>query len=354
MPERPGPRILIVRLSAIGDVVVTTPVSRALRAAFPDAHLAWLVEPLARPMLEDNPYLDEVIPWERARPGLRLGDLLALRRRLAPRRFDFAVDCQGLWRSALAARFSGARRVVGNRGTKEPVAWLYHERVARRADDPSSRQRCLDLLGPLGVRTEDRRMVLSVAPAAREGAAAALAAAGVPVGRPYACLVPATTWPQKHWFEAEWGALAARLHTDRNLLPVLLGGPGDRELCDRVLAAAGAVGVSLAGQTTLPEAVAVLAGARVAVAVDTGLLHAAVAVGTPTVGVCGASGWPGFQDYEGFRLVREPLPCSPCYHRPTCGGRFDCMRALDAARVLSAVDSLLAADRELPLATVAP
>jgi heptosyltransferase-1 len=353
MAERTGKRILIVRLSAIGDVVVTTPVTRALRRALPDAHLAWLVEPLARPMVEHNPFLDEVIAWERPRGGLRPTHLLELRRRLAPRRFDYAVDCQGLWRSALAARFSGARRVVGNRVNKEPVAPLYHDRVERRPGDPSSRQRCLDLLAPLGVVSTDRSMVLEPGEAARARAGVLLREAGVAGDEPYACLVAGTTWPQKHWFDESWAALATLLWRRHGLRSLLLGGPGDVERAGRIAAGAQGPVVSLAGRTSLQEAVAVLQGALGVVAVDTGLLHAAVAVGTPTVGVCGASGWPGFQDYERFRLVREPLPCSPCYHRPTCGGRFDCMRAVTAERVLAALETLLDAPVAAPREPVA-
>src|SRR5438067_993855 len=96
-----APRILLIRLSAIGDVVVTTPVSRALRAAFPDAYLAWVVEPKSAGALRANPFLDDVIVWER-HPHAPLPKQLAayrwLRRELRTRRFDVAIDFQGLLR----------------------------------------------------------------------------------------------------------------------------------------------------------------------------------------------------------------------------------------------------------------
>lgn len=342
MPSaRTGPRILIVRLSAIGDVVVTTPVSRALREAFPDAYLAWVVEPAAAGMLGDNPYLDEVIVWDRKKGGLNLGDILRLRRRLKPKRFDWVIDCQGLLRSALVARLSGARTVVGNVGAKERADLFYHRKIARRTDDLSSRQRCLDLLRPLGVESRDRRMVLTVTPAEQSAAAALLRDLRSEGEGEYACLVPATTWPQKHWFDENWGELAALLREQLALDTVVLGGPRDAERAERIRSVAGARCFNAAGKTTLKTAAALLQGARVAIAVDTALMHAAVAVGTPTVGVCGASWWPGFSDYEGFSLVREPMECSPCLHRPTCDGRFDCMRALTAARVAAAARELL-------------
>jgi heptosyltransferase I len=334
-------RILIVRTSAIGDVVVTTPVARALREALPDAYLAWLVEPRAREVLEGNPHLDEVIVWDRRKGSLRPADLWRLRRLLRPHRIDTAIDFQGLLRSALAARISGARTIIGNVKAKESADLLYTERVPRRSDDLSSRQRCLDLLRPLGIESADRRMEFPVSDVTRAEVARLLREEGVTPEVPYVSLVPGTTWPQKHWQEGSWAELASVLHEERGLRPVLLGGPADRGMAERIAASSGVPCVNLAGRTSLRQAGAVLAGGGLTVAVDTGLMHISVAVGTPTVGICGASWWRGFQDYARFALVREPMACSPCLRNPTCDGRFDCMRAVTAAGVLFAAHRLL-------------
>ncbi|HTE20102.1 MAG TPA: lipopolysaccharide heptosyltransferase family protein, partial [Armatimonadota bacterium] len=98
MMHRTGPRILIIRLSAIGDVVVTTPVARALREAHPDAYLAWLVEPKAKDLVIGNPFLDEVIVWDRPSGAVPPKEMWRLRRQLKPHRFEYAIDCQGLLR----------------------------------------------------------------------------------------------------------------------------------------------------------------------------------------------------------------------------------------------------------------
>lgn len=334
-------RVLVIRLSSIGDVVVTTPVSRALREALPDAYLAWVVEPKAAAVLEGNPYLDEVIVWERRRGPHLVVDLLRIGRVLRARRFDWAVDCQGLLRSALLARLSGARRVVGNRHAKERADLLYDIRVPRDPNDPSSRQRCLDLLRPLGVESRDRRMVIPVSDVERAAARRILERAGLPPGARYACLVPATTWPHKHWFEDRWSELANGIRARLGLTPVLMGAAADVPMTERIRAAAPA-SRNVAGATSLKEAAAVLEGAALTVAVDTALMHLSVAMGTPTVALVGASWWVGFQDYDRFVLLREPLPCSPCLHRPTCGGRIDCMRAIAPERALAAAEDLLA------------
>jgi heptosyltransferase-1 len=344
MPRPKGPRILIIRLSAIGDVMVTTPVSRALREALPGAHLAWVVEAKARELLVGNPYLDEVIVWDRRKGAVNPGGIWQMGRELRTRRFDWAIDCQGLLRSAVLARLSGARRIVGNTRAKEAADLLYHVRVPRSTTDLSSRQRCLDLLTPLGIRSRDRRMVLPVSDADRSAGGRLLRSEGLKLARRYACLVPATTWTQKHWFEERWAELAALVRDRLGLTPVILGGPGDTAMAEAIHEGSGGECLALAGKTSLKSAAAVLQGAEVTFAVDTGLMHASVAVGTPTVGVCGASWWPGFQDYEHFVLVREPLKCSPCLHRPTCEGRYDCMQAITAERVLAAGRQAIALD----------
>jgi heptosyltransferase-1 len=340
-------RILIIRLSAIGDVIVTTPVARALREAMPDAYLAWVVEPRAREVLAGNPYLDQVIVWDRPKGALTPASMLSLHRQLRPLAFDVAIDFQGLLRSALVARLSGARTVIGNREAREHADLLYDVKVSKNTADRSNRQRCLDLLRPLGIESRDRRMAVPVAADQRESASRLLRNEGVAPGEPYACLVPATTWAQKHWFERCWSELARLLRRRTGLHPVLMGGPGDVPLAERIREEAGAECAVAAGKTSMREAVALLEGARLTVAVDTALMHASVAVGTPTVALCGASNWPAFADYENFTLLREDMPCSPCLHHPTCGGRFDCMQRLTPERVFAAVEALL--DRRVPL-----
>ena len=337
----PRPRILLIRLTAIGDVVVTTPVTRALREAYPDAHIAWVAEKVPASVLAGNPYVDEVIVWDRKGKKGFLGDLNSGRhvaRRVRKPRFDVAIDFQGLIRSAALACTSGARYRIGNALAKEPTAALYTHRLPRPIE-PSSRQRCLDLLKPLGIVSSDRRMVVTVEPAHRDAAARMLEDAGVG-GQPYACLVPATTWPQKHWTETGWAEAADLLRDRLGFLPVWLGGGGDVPLLERIRSHMRGPSLLLAGRTSLNEAAALLQGARVTVAVDTGLMHISVAVGTPTVGVCGASYWPGFRDYERFYLLRKAFSCSPCLHHPTCGN-IDCMQAIMPVDVLLGARALL-------------
>jgi heptosyltransferase-1 len=345
------PRILLVRLSSIGDVIVATPAIAALRAAFPQAHLAWLVEEKSADIVRGNPALDEVIVWERAATS-RHGRMRALRehldfaRRLRERRFDVAIDFQGLLRSALLVGLSGARWRIASEGSREGSRLFYNVCVPR-SEDPSSRQRCLDVLQPLGVESRDRRMVVWFGPehAAAAGRLAARARAEVG-GTRLVCLCPATTWRHKHWREEGWGALADGLARD-GATPVFMGAASDRPMLERIRKQMRERAFHVAGETSLKEAAALLARAALAITVDTGLMHSAVAVGAPVVALCGPSYWPGFEDYEGLHMLRKPFPCSPCLRRPTCAND-DCMTAITSGEVLAVARAVLSGLPILP------
>jgi heptosyltransferase-1 len=124
-----------------------------------------------------------------------------------------------------------------------------------------------------------------------------------------------------------------------------MGGRADLPMLDRIQKAMGGTAVIAAGETTLRGAAALLEGARAVVSVDTALMHLGVAVGTPVIGLCGPSYWPGFQDYERFHMIRKPLPCSPCLRHPTCA-HFDCMRAIGVEETVRAVCLATVSKRE--------
>ncbi|MDL2338484.1 MAG: glycosyltransferase family 9 protein [Pseudomonadota bacterium] len=338
------PRILIVRLSAIGDVVMASGLIPALRARWPQAHLAWLVEPAAAPLLLHNPRLDELIVWPRDdwRQLWRthhyltlLQRFLALRSRLRTGRFDLALDTQGLLKSALWSWFSGAPRrisLIGREGSQH----LATERVTRPDERGVPRRMGSEyrvLARHLGAADDAFQPDLAIGTAAREVVRNALRAALASRstdGR-YAVLCPFTTRPQKHWFEDRWIALALRLQ-DAGLVPVLLGGPGDRDAATRI--AAGVPGlVDLTGALKLDESAAAIADAALLVGVDTGLTHMGSALKIPTVALFGSTCPYLDAGVARSSVLYEKLACSPCRRNPTCHGRYDCMRALEVDRV---------------------
>ncbi|MCV2369443.1 lipopolysaccharide heptosyltransferase I [Roseateles oligotrophus] len=349
VPSDPD-RILIVRLSALGDVVLSSGLIPSLLSRWPKAQITWLVEPAAAPLLKHNPRLHEVIvlptaEWKNLwRAGKRLQALREIwrfRASLRAARFDLVIDPQGLLKSGLMAWFTGAPRRV-NLKPRESSQWLMHESVRPGpgvgidATLPIVAHEYRDLAVYLGAASDSYRMDLAVGEAARQLASARLEQAKV--GSRYAVLAAFTTRPQKHWIESNWAALADGLLA-QGLTPLLLGGPSDLPAAQRIAASNPAI-VNLVGQFKLDETVAVISRASLLVGVDTGLSHMAIALNIPTVALFGST-TPYLRGPDArTQVLYERLDCSPCNRKPTCHGRFDCMRQLDVARVLKATSEV--------------
>jgi len=354
----PDARILLVRLSAIGDIVFASPLIAALRRACPRAHLAWLVQPECRALLDHHPDLDEVIVcpmahWRRLwqeRRFIALGRCVrALRATLHEQHFDLAIDLQGLAKSGLLTRLSGAPTRIGL-GSREGSARLMTRTVARGGDPLRIGSEYLHLAQTLGLPTHPFEMVVHYDAAAARTAEETLVREGLSSG--YAVLCPFTTRPQKHWFEDRWADLATRLRRELGLTPVLLGGPRDRASADRINDGAaedsggGAQGmrpplVNLVGQTSLTEAAALIERAALLLAVDTGLGHMGVAFGVPSILLFGST-CPYLETTRAnARVLYHRLPCSPCRRRPSCDGAYTCMQALRVGEVLAAARQVL-------------
>ncbi|MEN6521668.1 MAG: glycosyltransferase family 9 protein [Armatimonadota bacterium] len=336
--------ILIVRLSAIGDVVMTTAAVRALRRRMPGARITWVVEPKSAGILDGNPDIDEKIAFDRSGPA----SFLKLAQVLRKSKFDVALDFQGLARSALVTAASGAKRRIGYADSREFSGVAYNETVA--CAKTTSKRRCrhgmacyMKLLEPLGIVPDDRDgdMRIAISDEERESAAEIAFEAGLGVGEHAVALCPATTRANKHWSEEGWSKLADSLWKEMGLRGVFLGVKKDRELIDRILAKTEAPAINLAGCTTLKQAVAVQDRCSLIVAVDTGLLHTSVAIGKPSVGIFGpTTAWQNHIHRYNFAVVRKDMDCVPCYKKPKCE-RFECITDVTPEDVLSAAQSVL-------------
>ncbi|MFT4047676.1 MAG: glycosyltransferase family 9 protein [Solimonas sp.] len=330
-----APRILIVRLSALGDIVFASSMLDALRRRWPRAHIAWIAQPGFAGILDGDPRVDELI---RAPAGVfrSLPALLALRRELRARRFDWVFEVQGLFKSRLLAWLADGAR-VGFR-SKEPGGFLMRHLLDKGGDvaDIASEYRYF-AEAVSGERAGPPHLV--VTDAQRDAVTAKCAGLGIADG--FIALCPFTTRPQKHWIEAHWPPLVQQLH-DAGLGPcVLFGGPGDTQAAARIAAATAAPLIDLAGRTRLAELPAWLAQARLVVGVDTGLTHIGIAVRTPTIALFGST-CPYLRGAESpLRVMYDALPCAPCRRHPTCEGRYDCMRGLTPQRIAAAARQLL-------------
>ncbi|HZO90774.1 MAG TPA: glycosyltransferase family 9 protein [Chthonomonadaceae bacterium] len=304
-------RLLIIRLSSIGDVVHALPLSAALAEAYPHLELSWVVEEMSAEVVTGNPYLKEVIvvPRGRWRQGrLRSphvwSEYLAFLAGLRQRRFEVTLDLQGYGKSALMALAAGAPYRLGWWRLRDG-AGLVSRALPRRPESAHRVDWFLDVARALGVEPKTVRFPLSIPDVARAQVAARLCAAGIAPQRPYAVLNPATGNEVRRWGAERYAELAAGLASRFGLPSVLIGSGKDRPICEEVItrarqkmerasplasatnAEAPLEPVSLAGQTNLKELAALLEGCAVQVCGDTGSAHIAAALGRPTIGLYG-------------------------------------------------------------------
>lgn len=326
--------ILIIRLSAIGDVVMASPLIQAFRRSYPEARLSWLVEPAAKGLLEHNPALDEVILWPRGhwqqlwreRRYLTLWrEIRRFTQALRARNFDLVVDVQGLMKSGIWARLSGAPQRIGL-GSKEGSHRLMTQVMERRGDDRRIGSEYFHLARELGLELADFAMELMLS-ADDDRYAGEIARFG-----DYAVICPFTTRPQKHWVEARWPVLADEIMARFSLPVVMLGGPADRAAAARISAANSNI-VNLVGECSLTQSAAMIKHARLLVGVDTGLTHMGIAFNVPTVALFGSTCPYLDTTHANATVIYHPFECSPCRRRPSCDGRFDCMAAINTEEV---------------------
>jgi heptosyltransferase I len=331
--------VLLVRLSAIGDVVHTLPAAAAL--ARRGWRVTWVVEPAARPLLEGNPAVASVVTAPPAR-AWRPGAVRAAAAELRRTERAAALDLQGLWKSAAWTRLAGAARAIGfgPRWRREPLsAVLLTEQVALDADVVHVVDKNLALLVSVGISALGLRdFPLPSAPAVAAGVASALKAEGI---AEYAVLNPGGGWASKLWPPERFGRVAQGLRA-RGLDVRVSWGPGEEKLADRVVdASEGAARRCF--PTTLLEFAELARRARLVVAADTGPLHLACAVGAPVVGVFGPTdpARNGPWSSSDVTVRRRPL-CSPC-HRRRCDTHEGVMHAIPPEEVLKAIDRRLGA-----------
>ncbi len=279
-----APRILIVRLSAIGDVVHTLPVLCALRERLPLAFLAWIVEGRAGDLLEGHSALDRLVRIPRG--WLKSPrSVLHVRRQLCALNFDIAIDVQGLFKSAVAARLSGSPVRIGFAGAagREMSEWL--NTLCVRPRKMHIVERNLELLAPLGIQRPDVRFDLPERSADRKWAHDYLAAGGV--AGDFVIINPGAGWPSKLWPPERFAAVARTLGEQRRLPSLVVwAGAAERSMAEGVAGGSGGH-ARIVPDTTLTQLAALVRRARLFVASDTGPLHIAVAAGTPSVGLFG-------------------------------------------------------------------
>jgi lipopolysaccharide heptosyltransferase I len=276
-------RFLVVRLGSLGDIVHTLPAVHALRAKFPGAQIDWLVEDKWRALLIGNPDINEVIHLDRS----TWSGVSSCVRQLRRRKYDCAIDFQGLYKSALLTRLSGARRRIGfaiELLRESGAAWFYTERVHSTASHVVDQN--LALAHNLGAEKGETRFPLANSDEAERFVRMQLGAKG---GKKYFVMSPGGGWMSKCWPAEQYGHLHRRLlslYSFAGWRGVVNYGPGERKLAEAVRLVAGEAD-PLLFSGDLPQLMALIRGTALFVGGDSGPLHLAVALGTPVVGLYG-------------------------------------------------------------------
>ena len=265
----------------MGDLIHALPAAAALRREFPDARIDWVVDARHRELLDMVPIIDRRIAIDTG----AVASLVEGVRELRKSRYDVAIDLQGLLKSAVLARLSGAARVVGFQTPllRERLARAFYTETSGVAAEHVIRKN-LSLLKAVGVQNATVEFPLEAGKP--EIAAAARQRLGIRDADPFALLNPGAAWPNKRWPAVYFAEVAVALKARRGLPSVVLWGAGEERLAQDVVDAAQGVAV-VSPRTSLAELVSLTKAAAVMVSGDTGPLHVAGAVGTPLIGIFG-------------------------------------------------------------------
>ncbi len=283
----PYEKILLIKPSSLGDVVMALPALSALRRSFPQAKISWLIRPEFATLIEGHPHLDEIILFNRKLHGhawhsLTAGrDLLALLSKLRGNRFDAVLDLQGLFRTGLLSWCSGCPRRFGPRW-REMAYLFYTTSLAPRFEWVHVVDYYLKIVEMMGATDLRPEFILPENPVAAGAAHVLLSQHRIDVNR-YAVVIPGSAQTSKCWPAERFAALADRLASEHGLAVVATGTKSESAMIERIRSLAKHPPANLASQTPLPELVEVLRRAKLVVTNDTGPGHIAGALGRPLV-----------------------------------------------------------------------
>ena len=330
-------KVLVIRLSSIGDVVHTTPMVAALIEA--GHEVAWAVEPPAAPLVGSIKGLAHTFVLPKA-SAYDWNDRFRLARTLRDFGPDAAIDAQGLWKSAFWTWLSGAPRRIGwvSQDRREgSSSVMLTDTVVCAPEDVHVIDQHHALLVGLGI---DGRGLREFPYSLPDEAIATATRFREQIGRPLALIAPGGGWENKLYPAELWGQVARGL-AELNLGPVVLWGPGEEQLAADVVEAAGGT-AQRAPQTSVLELAALAKGSRLFLAADTGPLHIAGAMGAPLVALFGptdpARNGPWRKDDE---VVRRTPVCAPC-HKRICESHRDTMSKIPVSAILEAAARRLA------------
>jgi heptosyltransferase-1 len=331
-------KVLIVKPSSLGDVIHALPVVRLIRAHLPTARIDWFINRELTPLLEGDPDLYRLFPFDRRgwRGPLGWPEAWSTVQELRAQRYDWVIDLQSLARSGLLAWLSRGQFTIGLADSREGAPAFHDVSVPRPSAQTHAVDWYLEVLRPLGIPIHDRYTWLPE----REWAAAPVRArVAAQPGVRWIGLQPGARWLNKRWPVEHFATLARQLAQDPGLRVVVFGSKGDAPLGDTLAAASPDRILNLCGRISLPEVIEWLRRCAVLVTNDTGPMHLAAAVGTRVVAAFGPTSPERTGPYGQLeQALHVSLPCAPClksechYQEPLA-----CLRRLEPTRVLAEV-----------------
>ncbi len=327
---KPPAKILIIKPSALGDIVHSLPFLDTVKRNYPDATIHWVVARGLHTFLEGHPLIDRLWifdkeKWKRAgNLGQSIKELAALITGLRRERFDVSIDLSGLLRSGLITMAANARYKLGFKEADEGSTLFYSHRI-HGSMEIHAIDRYLKIAEAMGCRLDAIRY-----PLAPFDPAPAICAA---LPKEYVVMTPSAGKEANRWPAARFGQLAARL----DVPSLIIGGKSDQPVAEEVVRHADGKAISLAGKTSIKELLPIIGKARYFVTNDTGPMHIAAALGVPVFAIFGPANPIRTGPYgANHTVIREDLPCSPCYAWKPCT-HWQCMEAITVERVLAAI-----------------
>ncbi len=335
-------KILIIKLSAIGDVVQTLPALESIKITYPDSEIAWVVEEAASGILDGHPLINRLLisrrkswfgmlksPFTMARG---LGNILRFIREVRSTRYDIAIDFQGLLKSGILIGLARAKRKIGFDRTRELSYLFLNERLPAYDIEKHALERYLDVARYLGAKDASPTCTL---PIEREVSAVRERLKTLnPDGKPLVVMNPVARWETKLWPERSFAELADRIIQDKNAIVIFTGSHDDRPVIDRITSMMSNHAKNLAGETTLKELAAVASLADQFITTDTGPMHLAAAAGAKVLALFGPTApWRTGPYGKSHTVVRTGIDCSPCFKRE-CSQNVKCMSGITVEEVL--------------------
>lgn len=364
LTRRSFDRILLVKPSSLGDVIHALPVLHGLRVRFPSAKIDWLIAASHTAMLEHHTELDELIVFDRRRLG-RLGrslgvtcELVSFLRDLRSRRYDLVVDLQGLFRTGLFTRATGAPVRIGFRAAREGAWMFYTHHLGREAGDTHAVDRNYRVAELLGFEDVPVTFHLPLSDEIRSQALELLRTHGIGDHEPLVVVAPGARWETKRWAPQRFAEAIDGYSARIDARTILVGSPDEVAVCDQIVRAcrSGSAGkpalpVNLAGGSTLACLTALIERSDMVLCHDSAVMHLGVALGRPLVCIVGPTNPGRTGPYRRPQdVVRLELDCSPCYFRrlAQCPHDHRCMADLQSEVIAEAVCARLSCGSAVP------